>query len=407
MFMRPFIRRSLISCCIFLSLLTNPGTYASDAVCIPTGQALLPDYEKTVALRELASIYAGSDVVLLGEHHDNAEHHRWQLQMITALHIKKGDISLGLEMFPRKVQPVLDQWVNGELTENEFLKAVNWAEYWRFDPDLYMPIFHYARMNSIPMHALNVDRSLIQQVGKLGWDAVPTEAKEGVSKPAMASRGYQELLANVFMQHGSKHSPEQDSDQALASIIEQPGFQRFVESQSVWDRAMAEVIATVKKEKPDTTIISIVGSGHMMFSFGIPEQLKDLGIDETTVLIPWDPEFECEYIQKGFANAVIGLKAYKRSDEIESKKSHPLLGIFLEPADAGARVVKVADESLAKQMGIREGDVISHVAGRKVTEVNVLINTVKSTPFGAWLPISIVREGKTVEMVAKFPPIEE
>lgn len=369
--------------------------------CIPAGSALLPTYQKTIPLSELPRNYANSRTFLLGEHHDNAEHHRWQLQMVTALHIKKQDIRLGLEMFPRKAQPILDQWVAGELTEQEFLKAVNWAEYWRFDPDLYMPIFHYARMNKIPMHALNVERSLIQQVGKLGWDNVSEDIKEGVSKAAKASRGYQELLANVFMQHGSKHG-DGDSTEDIENIIAQPGFQRFVESQSVWDRAMAEVIAEVKKDHPDSTMISIVGSGHMMYFFGIPEQLTALGVERPTVLIPWDPEFECEYIRQGFADAVIGLKAHKRSSET-AQKSHPLLGIFLEATEAGARVMRVVEGSVAEGLGIQEGDIITQIASRDVDNVNVIIDTVKTTPFGAWLPLTILRDQKSIEMVAKFP----
>jgi uncharacterized iron-regulated protein len=63
---------------------------------------------------------------------------------------------LGLEMFPRRAQPVLDRWVAGELTEAELLTQTEWSKVWGFDPSLYLPLFEFARMNRVPMVALNV-----------------------------------------------------------------------------------------------------------------------------------------------------------------------------------------------------------------------------------------------------------
>jgi uncharacterized iron-regulated protein len=62
-------------------------------------------------------------VVLLGESHDQPEHHRWQLHTITALFNHRPDMVLGFEMFPRRVQPVLDRWSKGELDETTFLRG--------------------------------------------------------------------------------------------------------------------------------------------------------------------------------------------------------------------------------------------------------------------------------------------
>jgi uncharacterized iron-regulated protein len=41
-------------------------------------------------------------VVLLGETHDQAEHHRWQLNTIAELFSHRPDMVLGFEMFPRR-----------------------------------------------------------------------------------------------------------------------------------------------------------------------------------------------------------------------------------------------------------------------------------------------------------------
>lgn len=354
---------------------------------------------------DLINASAGERVVLLGEHHDNMEHHRWQLQMMTGLHTLNPDMVLGFEMFPRKQQPVLDKWVAGELTEAEFLEQVDWQEYWSFDPELYLPLFHFARMNRIPMYALNVERTLIREVGKSGWANVDEKVKEGVSAPASASEGYRQLLASVFMQHGEQHdsgTPEELVEKAMAM----PGFARFVESQQVWDRAMAEAIAKGVKQHPEAQFVAVLGSGHMMYGFGVPEQLQDLDLPNPAVLIPWDPEFECDYIQKDFADAVIGLKAIRHSEQQQSQ-DRPRLGVYLDAHDAGVLIQDVVPKSIADELGLSQGDVIVAMAGRPITEVGQVIDTVKGTQFGTWLPMTIKRGDKRIELVAKFPPRQE
>ena len=104
---------------------------------------------------------ARRDVILLGEDHGNADHHRWQLQTLAALHVLKPRMVIGFEAFPRRLQPVLDRWVAGELSAQEFIAQSDWHKVWNFPPELYLPLFEFARVNRIPMLALNVERNVI------------------------------------------------------------------------------------------------------------------------------------------------------------------------------------------------------------------------------------------------------
>ncbi len=369
--------------------------------CVPIDRVLLPKtntWSNTIKL-----IHASTDkkIVLLGEHHDNMEHHRWQLQMITGLHTLNGDVVLGFEMFPRKAQPVLDRWVNGELTEQQFLEQVDWATYWTFDASLYMPLFHYARMNKIPVYALNVDRSLIRLVGKQGWKNIDADQREGITEPKAASEGYRQLLAGVFMQHGEKHS-EMLAEELVSKAMTMPGFSRFVESQLVWDRAMAEAIAAGVSKHPQAQFLAVLGSGHMMYRYGVPEQLKALDMPSPSVMVPWDTEFECEYIQADFADAVIGLKSIRFSAQKNSDK--PRLGVYLEAADGGVKIGKVIAGSIAESLELQSDDLITNMAGSVISDVSQVIKIVQATQFGTWLPLTIKRGEKLLDKVAKFPP---
>ncbi len=389
-----------------VAMFVSPWAQAAEDVvktdCVPEGRVLLPASNSWTTSVALVEQLRDKRVVLLGEHHDNIEHHRWQLQMITGLHVLNPNMVLGFEMFPRQGQPVLDRWVAGELTEDEFLKQVKWAEYWNFDSSLYLPMFHYARMNKIPMYALNVNRSLIHKVGAEGWDKVPDAEQEGVSKPAPASQGYKKMLSSVFMSHGTKHGADAKAEDPMVTILADPGFNRFVESQSAWDRAMAEGIVSGRQKNQGATMVAVMGSGHMMYRFGVPEQLMALGESKSVVLIPWDTEFECSYINNQFADAVIGLRVSRFSEKERSER--PRLGIYLEKGEGGVLIKKVVPGSLAEKNELKENDLIIEMAGRPTTEAEQVMERVASMQLGTWLPIKIKRgENVLIEIVVKFP----
>ncbi|MDZ4261917.1 MAG: ChaN family lipoprotein [Pseudomonadota bacterium] len=405
--MSRFFMAMMLCVAMFASFWAQAAEEQVETDCVPEGRVLLPASNSWTTSVALVKQLRDKRIVLLGEHHDNIEHHRWQLQMITGLHVLNPNMVLGFEMFPRQSQPVLDRWVAGELTEDEFLKQVKWAEYWSFDPALYLPMFHYARMNKIPMYALNVNRSLIHKVGAEGWDKVPVAEQEGVSKPATASQGYKKMLSSVFMNHGTKHGADAAKTEAeaadpMATILADPGFNRFVESQSVWDRAMAEGIINGRQKNQDAMMVAVMGSGHMMYHFGVPEQLVALGEPKPMALVPWDTEFECSYIDNQFADAVIGLRVLRSSEKQPSERLR--LGVYLEKGDRGVLIKKVVPGSLAEKNELKEDDMITEMAGRSTTEVEQVIESVKSMQPGTWLPIKIQR-GKNVfiEIVVKFP----
>ena len=109
------------------------------------------------------------------------EHHIWQAHMVSALSARKKDIILAFEAFPRRVQPALDRWIAGQLTDRQFLEETDWVNVWNFDPELYMLLFELARLNELPMLAMNVEQALVRKVGQSGWASVPVDEREDMS----------------------------------------------------------------------------------------------------------------------------------------------------------------------------------------------------------------------------------
>lgn len=346
---------------------------------------------------ELLAAMSKRDIVLLGEQHDDADDHQWQLQTLAALHLLRPQMVIGFESFPRRIQPVLDKWIAGELTARQFLEQTEWDKVWRFPPELYLPLFHFARINRIPMIALNVDQTLTTAIAKAGWDAVPAEQKEGVSRAAPPSDGYMNFLFRVFQQHPliagkGTQAPDKDSKE----------FHFFVESQTTWDRAMAEALASRIEHGQDIRrplVVGIMGSGHLRYGYGVPHQLRELGVSNIGTLLPLNADQNCEEFKPGLADAVFALPAMPAD-----KPLPPRLGVRLELANGGVRLTDVTAGSLAEKTGLKPGDQIISIAGAPVTKMISVVAAIRMQPAGTWLPIGIRRGAEKLEFVIKFPP---
>jgi uncharacterized iron-regulated protein len=258
---------------------------------------------QAATVQDIITDAARHDVVLLGEQHDVEDHHRWQLQMLTALHAQRPGMVIGFEMFPRRIQPVLDQWVAGNLSRQEFLQQSEWDTVWGFPPHLYMPLFEFARANNIAMRALNVEKTLTRLVAENGWDKVPEGAREGVSRPAPALPDYLDFLREIHQMHAGKSGAHGGRRAAGGEAA----FNRFVESQLTWDRAMAEVLSQAVNPADNANpplVVGIMGSGHIRYGHGVPHQLRDLGVTRVASLLPVSGAGECQYLAPGLATAV-------------------------------------------------------------------------------------------------------
>ncbi|MFC7067093.1 ChaN family lipoprotein [Brucella rhizosphaerae] len=243
-------------------------------------------------------------VVLLGETHDRYDIHRWQMHICASLLALRDDLAVGFEMFPRRLQPVLDEWVEGKLDAETFLERVDWGKVWGFAVDLYWPLFHFCREFRVKMLALNCRRDLVTRVGKEGWDAILEEERDGLTPARPASLAHREHLLRLT--NGGPPAMQGKSADA-------PEFDRFVRAQQTWDRAFACNIATYLNEKPDALVLGIIGRGHMEYGFGTPDQLDDLGIDQVGVLLTEDiseaPSAPKIADMPAIADAVFGLAA--------------------------------------------------------------------------------------------------
>ena len=220
---------------------------------------------------------ATRQVVLLGETHTIAEIHRWQLHVATILRFIRRNVAVGFEMFPRRVQPVLDEWVAGELSSQHSSKKSIGRTIWGYDAQLYLPLFHFCRQQRVPMLALNCNRPLVTRVGKDGWDAIPEDERDGLSPAAEATA----RLSRISVRAGPQSLADRAGigDGSIARSI-------YPRAADVGSRLCLQHCAGDRSQPDPPLVIGIIGRGHLEYGHGTPFQLRDLGIPAPAVLLP-------------------------------------------------------------------------------------------------------------------------
>src|SRR5690606_33175164 len=115
---------------------------------------------------------SASDVVFLGEFHDDAVGHAFQFEVFDRAVNEIGakrPVTLSLEMFERDVQIVLDEYLRGQITEDHFLRSSRpWGNY-KTD---YRPLVELAKEKNLPVIAANAPRRYVNMVSRSGRDAL-------------------------------------------------------------------------------------------------------------------------------------------------------------------------------------------------------------------------------------------
>jgi uncharacterized iron-regulated protein len=121
-----------------------------------------------VAWRQLIERLAEAEVVFNGEHHDDATAHRIERRLAEALGSRRP-LVVGMEMFERDVQSLIDRYLSGGATEERLLAE---ARPWRNYVADYRPVVELARTRGWPVIASNVPRRITLAIMGGGLDTL-------------------------------------------------------------------------------------------------------------------------------------------------------------------------------------------------------------------------------------------
>ena len=206
---------------------------------LASGQAISPE--------QLVQRLAGTPRVLVGEKHDNPDHHALQLWLLRALQGQRVQGSLLLEMLQPEQQALVDK-VQGQPLPADLPKALAWQEGW--DWQLYGPIVREALQQRVPLLAANLSPGEMRQA----YRQPASLTGERSNAPAVKAA----LLEQVRAGHCGM-LPENQLPAMLA-----------VQQQR--DRRMAERLLSA----PQPALL-FAGAYHVRKDLGIPLHLADLG----------------------------------------------------------------------------------------------------------------------------------
>lgn len=202
--------------------------------------------------------------VFFGEQHDDPETHFAEFALLDALGRRGAKVIVSLEMFERDVQPMLDDYLTGRMTEADFLaKSRPWPNY---TPD-YRPLVLLARARGWPVIASNVPRPIANAVSRKGLaalDTLPPESRAWVAQDIQCARdAYYELFAEQMKGHGGAPGSATDSASTRAMT------DRYFEAQCVKDETMAEsIVAARARSATNTIVVHFNGAFHSDYSYG-------------------------------------------------------------------------------------------------------------------------------------------
>lgn len=235
-----------------------------------------------------------AEIVFFGELHDDPGTHRLQLALLEAAAARHGNVVLALEMFERDVQPVMDAYLAGEITEQEFLeKSRPWPNY----PTDYRPLIEFARERGIPVLAANVPRRIAAQVSRGGLDtlrALPEAERHFVARELHCPKdAYYDRFAATMQGHPGM------TDEVVF---------RFYEAQCIKDETMAESVVELLIARPDVLVIHMNGSFHSDYGSGVPERvlrrrpgsrvltLTGIPVEDPATAVPGDERARADYL---------------------------------------------------------------------------------------------------------------
>jgi aminopeptidase N len=300
-----------------------PGNSKDDplAVDVSTVEKLSGVVEKLVKKR----------IVYVGEEHDKFSHHQVQLEVLTGLYRQSPKLAVGMEMFQRPFQKALDNYIDGAIDERTFLKRSEYFKRWNIDYNLYKPILDFARVQRLPVVALNVEREIVDKVAKSGLDSLLREEKQRIPQELdFSDQDYRARLKEVFAEHGK---------------IQEKSFEFFCQAQILWDETMAESIDRFVKKNPEYRMVVFAGAGHLQYGSGIPKRsFRRNGFDYAIVLS--DTE-----VKRGIADFVVFPEAAKGP-------TAPRLGLVLDEQNQRLRITAFAKDSVAEKASLKVNDTL-------------------------------------------------
>jgi uncharacterized iron-regulated protein len=298
---------------------------------------------------------------------------------------------VGMEMFPITVQSWLDRWTAGELSEEAFLKGVQWDQNWGYPVALYRPILEYCRDRHIRIIGLNAPPHAVRSIAQLGLEQLdPAERLQVAREFDRGNVKHRQAIREQYERHRAMHGAGDN-------------FDRFYDAQLAWEETMAETLAAHLAVQPAPAhIVVLVGNGHIEYGYGVPLRAQRRFPHSFKTVVPIA------------VNAGEGALDHEMADYIwitphrEPFPGHRgRLGVRVTPLESGQGMLieDVLPDGPAARAGVVVGDILLAVDDRPVAN----IQDIHTALFGSESPrkpshrLLLHRQGVQLELEVVLP----
>jgi uncharacterized iron-regulated protein len=370
--------------------------------------------DRELTLEELADALVQARVVLIGEDHTDIEQKRFHARLLQAMAARKADLVLGMEFFQRSDHDSLLRWAAGEIATETVPRRAGWYDRGGYRFEYYSPVMEVARARRIPVVGLNVSRDIPRAVNRGGLAGLSAEQRSAVGEVTTDhSPEHRYLISRYFGE--------------TPALMPSGWFENMYGAQCLWDTVMARSILNGLGR--GTTMVVIVGSGHVAYGLGISLRIHDeraaSGMPDIEVATfcpvlapPPNPEGDpgghpMGEGHGGAANATLPPARFVRSladyvggfADMGGVEFYPRLGLRLAEGEGGAPVVSMAfPDTLAALAGFQPGDRIVDLNGATHRTLSDLEWALTRIEWGQLLGFLIKRGDASLEIAVLLYP---
>lgn len=220
---------------------------------------------EVIQVEEATKSLPKGSILIIGELHDNQAHHDNQLTMVKSLikHFPKGSVHVGMEFLNYTDQWILYEYLNNNMTTENFLEAVKWSQPETFP--FYSPFIDLIKKDGGNVLGLNIPRSITSKVAKEGLDAL--NKKDLFFLPPTLLLGNENYYERFYAAVGGGHVAEEK-------------IQNYFWAQSIWDDVMSETALYFIEKNPEDILVIIVGDFHVAYGGGLKEIIERKGFSQ-------------------------------------------------------------------------------------------------------------------------------
>jgi len=223
-----------------------------------------PASGRFATVSEVAAALRGADFALVGEKHNNADHHLYQAHVIREMFAQDRHPAIVFEMLTPNQQDALDFHLAGNPSDSAGIgKAVGWETSGWPRWSMYSPITDAALMQQAPLLAGGLDRETIRAISSQGVGALGEERARSLRLDEPIGEAMREGMRSEIHESHCGQLPEHLLDPMVTVTLAK-------------DAAMADAMVRGLARAGRDSALLIAGTGHVRGDWGVPWHLRKL-----------------------------------------------------------------------------------------------------------------------------------